>query len=168
MLDRSRPLFAFARCHRVMNEAYLRQQETHGKRDRADRSPSELVPGRAQASFGRSTAGDNCAYVDDLRTHLKEAGARTRGGAAISLHLLFGVSAEWIQETGGIHDGRNSRVLKLFEEVKTFSEKHIGGVYAIRMDLDERGGGVVDVFAAPVHMRSGRPRKDGSRGKKRL
>ena len=115
--------------------------------------------------FWSRFGSESGAYVDDLRAYLRGVGARTRGGAAISAHLLLGVSAEWLQETGGIHDGSNTRVKRLFEEAKSFAEMHIGGVYAMRMDLDERGSGVVDIFATHTHMRRGRPRKDGTRGK---
>ena len=164
MLDISRTLFAFARFHRVMNESYLRQQEAHGKRT----SPTAAIrPGAnpALSLFWSRFGSESGAYVDDLRAYLREIGARTRGGAAISAHLLLGVSPEWLKETGGIHDGSNTRVKRLFEEAKSFAEIHIGGVYAMRMDLDERGSGVVDIFATHTHMRRGRPRKDGTRGK---
>jgi hypothetical protein len=39
-----------------------------------------------------------------------------------------------------------------------------GWVFVARLDLDEAGGGVVDIFCAPVRSRSGRTKKDGSHG----
>ncbi len=160
----TKTIFAFARLHRAMDEPYLRQQEAHGRRE----SPTAAVrPGAdpALSLFWSRYGSATCEYVNDLRSYLHDSGARTRKGAALTAHLLLGISSDWLAETGGVHDGSgNTRVLKLFEQAKVFAETHFGGLYAMRMDLDERGAGVVDCFVAPVHMRRGRPRKDGSRG----
>jgi len=120
---------------------------------------------RGDCLYWSQSGGPSANYVEDFRAHLKAAGARTRQGSAIAVHLLMGVSPSWIAETGGIHDGQNSRIQALFSQVKSFAETHVGGVFAMRLDLDERGGGVVDVYAAPVHDRKGRTKKDGSSGR---
>ena len=163
MLDIPRPIFAFTRIHRINTLAYLRQQEQHARRTVPT---AEVRPGATPghqifwSAFG-SEPGD---YAEDFKRLKLRDGARERAGAALGLHMLVGVSGEWLEETGDLHDAANPRLHDLFKTVKTWAEASIGGVYAMRLDLDERGGGVVDVFAAPSFHRAGRPKKDGTRG----
>ena len=84
-------------------------------------------------------------------------------GAPFGLHLLLNVSPEWIEEAGDLHAEDNERNRRLYEEAQGFFSG-IPGLVAARMDLDEVGGGVVDLFLAPVFSRTSRLRKDGSRG----
>ena len=83
--------------------------------------------------------------------------------APLGLHLLLNVSPEWIEEAGDLHAEDNERNRRLYEEAQGFFSG-IPGLVAARMDLDEVGGGVVDLFLAPVFSRTSRLRKDGSRG----
>ena len=77
--------------------------------------------------------------------------------------MQLNVSPDWIREVGDLHDERNERNRLLYRAAQDFVQ-NIKGVVAVRMDLDEEGGGVVDIYLAPVFPRTNRLRKDGSRG----
>jgi chromosome segregation ATPase len=98
-----------------------------------------------------------------FQDHKKTTGARERRGSAIMLHMLFIISPEWVCRAGGLHDRENPRNIKLFEQAIACARKEIGGVVAARLDLDEMGGAVVDVFCSPVSTRS-RTKKNGTQG----
>ena len=74
------------------------------------------------------------------------------------MHLQLGISPDWFGDQ--LFDPGSDRVRKVTAVATRFVEKHLGGgVFAARFDVDEEsGGGVVDVFASPVHenARSGR------------
>ena len=93
----------------------------------------------------------------------KHFGARYRKGAPLGVNLQLNVSTGWIREVGDLHDERNERNRLLYQAALDFVQD-IKGVVAARMDLDEEGGGVVDIYVAPVFPRTNRLRKDGSRG----
>ncbi len=90
--------------------------------------------------------------------HLKRSGASLRKGAAVAMHLQLGISPGWFGDQ--LFDPGSDRVRKVTKLATQFVEKRLGGgVFAARFDVDEEsGGGVVDVFASPVHenARSGR------------
>jgi len=62
--------------------------------------------------------------------------------------MLCVVSPEWLAETGDPRDPENPRVKELFKASKEWAEEKFGPgcVIASRMDMDEAGSGVVDVF----------------------
>jgi len=76
--------------------------------------------------------------------------------------MLVGVSPEWIEETGGLHDPKNPRNSDLLSAAVGWAQIWSGQcVLAGRLDLDETGGAVADVLVAPVREerhRSGRVR----------
>jgi len=67
--------------------------------------------------------------------------------------MLLTVSPEWIQASGDMHDPQNPKNQMLFDQAKKWAEEKFGprSVIAARMDMDEAGGGVVDIFLVPVH-----------------
>ena len=150
--------FAFVR-HSKLDRAALIAAERHGKRN--DRTSAARLRDGAESGAGLAVMRDQPngwvirEDARDLRDRLKawkaETGARENPRGRSVLHSLIGVSPEWIEETGDLHDPKNPRVRKLLEAAVRWAEAEIGGVFAARIDLDERGGGVVDVFAAPVH-----------------
>lgn len=152
-------LFAFVRTHTIDTRSYLRSQARHAARS----SPTaETRPGATPGLALRWSIIDKPNdYVAAYEAHKEKAAAAERTGAALGLHLLIGVSPEWIEEGGDLHDPRNPRNALLMEHAVKFAQQVIGGVYAARLDLDEFGGGVVDVFAAPVHMRKPKSSKTG-------
>lgn len=80
----------------------------------------------------------------------------------LGAHLIVCVSKEWIAEAGSIHDRQNPRNQAVFQQAVSWSEATFGkgATYNARMDMDEKGGGVVDLFIAPVRIdgRSKKPR----------
>ena len=90
----------------------------------------------------------------------KEQGARERKGTRPVAHLLLGVSPEWVKEAGDLHDRDNPNLVKLAETARAWAESEMGGCFALRVDLDEAGGALVDVFCTPmVEQRIGRGRQ---------
>lgn len=161
--------FAFVR-HQKLDRAALAAAERHGKR--ADRTSAARLrrgarPGDGLAfalrEDGKLRAG---AGARDLRAAFtlrkKLSGAEENPRGASVLHSIVGVSPEWVEAAGGLHDPKNPRLQALLKCAVRWAEQEIGGVFAARIDLDERGGGVVDVFCAPAH------RMKFGRGKERL
>jgi hypothetical protein len=65
--------------------------------------------------------------------------------------MLVGVSPEWVKEAGDIHDPKNPRNKALLDTARAWADTWSGGgCYAARLDLDETGGAVVDLFIAPT------------------
>ncbi len=91
--------------------------------------------------------------------HLQATGARCYSGAALGLHLIVGVSPEWVAEAGDPHDAKTPRVQDLMRAARDWAEDKIGDVWAVRYDLDEKGSAVVDVLCSPVraHKATGQP-----------
>lgn len=149
--------YAFVRAERIRDRSEMARLALHGRRldptgtRRADATRTPFNP-----------AGSN--YVDDpldlvlaLNSFLAETGTVLYGRAPIALHLIVGVSPAWIRDTGGLHDPANPRNVALAREAVAWTEAQLGGdeppcVIAWRLDLDEAGGGLVDVFAAPTRV----------------
>lgn len=85
-------------------------------------------------------------------------GENKNGG--VGLHVMTVVSASFFAETGDVYDPGNPRIKAHFEASIAFVEHMFGAgsVYMARMDLDELGTGVVDLFVAP-HRIDGRGKK---------
>jgi hypothetical protein len=106
--------------------------------------PKALSPGVAPA-------GQHRRYRDAWKAHAASQGATVRKGApAFSAHLV-GVSVDWVKEAGGLHDPRNPRNRQLFKAAVLWAQEWSGGgVFAARMDLNEKGGAIVDILTAPI------------------
>lgn len=158
-----KPHYAFARVDKLKTIADLVKAQLHA--DRNEKANCEVRPGTSpdkdQIRWTRGT-GDG---VFDLIAGWKEAkgSARERQKASICMHLILGVSPEWVQVAGGLHDQANPRNLALLRAAHDFGETQIGRVAAVRLDLDEMGGGVVDVFCVPITGRQPKLKKDGTR-----
>jgi hypothetical protein len=148
----------------MRTRGYVRTQVKHALRE-GDASAS-VRPGAVPM------AGWACSAVTPERPRDYEAafkaapkhfGARYRRGAPLGVNLQLIISPDWIREVGDLHDERNERNRLLYQAALAFV-RDIKGVVAARMDLDEEGGGVVDIYVAPVFPRTNRLRKDGSRG----
>lgn len=82
----------------------------------------------------------------------------TKNGG-VGLHVMTVVSERYFAETGDVHNPNNPRIKAVFEESIKWAEHTFGegSVYMARMDLDEFGTGVVDMFLTP-HRIDGRSR----------
>lgn len=75
-----------------------------------------------------------------------------RSKTEIGIHLLVVVPSEQIRKGRAIYDPRNPDTLKAIDEAVKWAEswQDKGSVFAYRFDLDEKGTGVIDLFATPV------------------
>jgi len=157
---------AYVRTKPITSAQYLSAQTKHGQR----RDASSVPRMREGATPGdgcdwppqlRPTAEDpGRNYLAAHRDFVKAKGASLRKNAARGLHHLVGVSRSWIAETGEVHDPENPRNQELLTAAIDWANDWSGGgVFAARLDLDENGAAVVDLFVAPIreqHHKSGR------------
>ena len=148
----------------IRTKAYLKTQHEHACREgtgaESVRPGAVPMAGWAYSPVIPDRPRDYVAAFEAVPEHF---GARYRNRAPLGLHLLLDVSREWIEEEGDLHAEDNQRNRLLYQEAQNFFAG-IPGLVAARMDLDEEGGGVVDIFLAPVFSRTNRLRKDGTRG----
>lgn len=142
--------FAFARCKKL-NMSGLVAAERHARRQdnskHVDRSRTHLNPVEGYAGVD-----DPLAIRDAYKARKKDTGASERKGVAVAVHMLLGVSPDWIAAAGDVHDPHNPRNKELFDSAKSFMEERFGpgSVIHVRLDVDEAGSGIVDVIAVPV------------------
>lgn len=131
----------------------LKAMSRHARRD--DRISQLRRRPEAQAGAAMHWLFDDAAgldYAGQLDALLSSRGASLRNGAPVAHHMLVGVSPEWIEETGRLHDARNPRNADLLSAAVGWSQLWSGQcVIAGRLDLDETGGAVADVIVAPIH-----------------
>lgn len=138
--------------------------EAHAKRlDKTSllRRVRELDP-MAWSKLGSGINGGGCDLWEAFRRYKAETGTVERGGASIALHLLVGVSREWLEEDGrDPHSPENGRIQQLFDEAKAWAESWAGdgSVIHSRFDLDETGSGNVDLVVVPSRMQRRKTRK---------
>jgi peptidoglycan hydrolase CwlO-like protein len=163
MSTSAKQIFAFARCDRLKTLKQLAKAQAHAERDPT--AKCQVRPGtNPDKDQVRWTLGADQGAFDLVEGWRRAKGsARERSGAPICLHILLCVSPEWVERSGGVHDRDNPANKALLAAARNFAEREIGQVAAARLDLDEDGGGVVDVFVVPTFERQRRLRKDGSR-----
>ena len=91
-------------------------------------------------------------YFADYKVQKAALGASERGGTAPVTHLICVVSPDWIREVGDLHDPANPRNKLLLDGAIAWARGVFGenSILAARLDVDEKGGGVADVFVAAV------------------
>lgn len=144
--------FAAVRIQTIKSINTLKTIEAHGMRlDEASRTRCDMS--RKEDSLTYSIADDPRAVVSAYRKRKADTQAKEYKGAALGIHALCVVSPEWIKQSGDLHDPRNPRNTALFEAAKAWGNKTFGAgsVVSARLDLDEAGGGVVDLVIIPVH-----------------
>ena len=177
-------MFAFVRCKRLKDTAAIAAASSHALgSDRSARSRRRegydgpravcLIKGDTE-KWKRATlvrppdegeTPDPLPYPVDYRSaytrHLKRNQAHQAGNSHAAMHLIVGVSPEWFERPDGTHEGhdvRSEKVRKLMLAAIRWAETELGGVWAARYDLDERGFGIVDLMCSPI-------RKHGKSGK---
>lgn len=145
-------MLAYTRTFDVPSVQYLTAQTRHARRE--DRTSQErlrpgAVPGEALA--WSIDGGPRPDYVASFKAFKKAKGASERVGAKLGVHILAGVSPEWVREAGDLHDPNNPRNGELLRAAIAWANTWSnGGCYAARIDLDETGGAVVDLLIAPT------------------
>jgi len=146
------PLFAAVRVRRISSLQHLNACSLHGQR----KDPSALKRcdmSRTSQNIATSDYSDNpLDLVKAFKERKSRTGAKEYGKAPLGLHALCIISPEAIAKHGDVHDPNNPFNVKMFHEAKAWAEKEFGegSVIASRMDMDERGSGVVDLFIVPV------------------
>ena len=165
--------YAFLR-HKLLDFPKLAAAERHGQGlDQTSKRRRRLnaverclsICGDGEAKIG----GEHFQLKRAFAEHKKKHGAREHPNGRPVLHLIVGVSPSWVKEGGDPHDPDNPRNRLLVDATRRFAEQEYGGVFAARLDIDEHGSSIVDVFCAPVReMRlGGRKKKDGTPRKTR-
>lgn len=143
----------------LKNFAQIQSAERHAKREDLTGKARQRPDGDHRQNYFWSRAGEGldhggADYAAAFKAHKAAHGITTeRKGAALGLHLLVGVSPEWLtQEGGDPRDLNNLYVQQLIEHAKIWAEEWMGkgAVWAVRYDTDEAGAGVVDILASPV------------------
>lgn len=152
---------AYTRSKSIRSVQYLSAQSKHAWREdktSEKRMRLDAVPGtniswtleNGPSPFDPQNTSKKPDYLAAYKKFKADNGVGERKGAQLGIHLLVGVSVEWIEETGGLHDPDNPRNRQLLEAAVSWANTWSRGVYAARLDLDETGGAVVDLFVAPV------------------
>jgi hypothetical protein len=156
--------FASARVFHIETWGYVETQRAHAFRE--GKHLQSVRPGAIPQdgwAYSPVTPGEPRDYVRAFQAVPQHFQARYRNSAPLGAHIILYVTPAWIEETGDLHAKDNPRNQMLYQAAQDFV-RDIPGLVAARMDLDEQGGGVVDIFLAPVFPRQSRLRKDGTRG----
>ena len=143
--------FAAVRVQKIMGLRGMQSIENHGRRlDPA--SAARVDPSRTQDNLAWSCSDDPLAVVEAFRRRKAETGAKEYRGSPLGLHVLCVVSPEWCAAAGDLHDPGNDRNQRLFQAARDWGDQTFGpgAVVAARMDMDESGGGVVDLVIVPI------------------
>lgn len=150
----AKPIFGCVRAKPIKNMAGLVAMEKHGRRqDKSCQGRCDFSRSQDNLAWSCSASGDPLDVVGAFKHRKAETNAKEYGKAPVALHMLLTVSPEWVQDAGDMHDPKNPNNRKLFAEAQKWAEEKFGpgSVIASRMDMDEAGGGVVDIFVVPVH-----------------
>lgn len=151
---------AAIRVNKLTSIAQLRGQSLHAQRH--DETGKMRVREDAEPGAGLAWSkldGNDRDYLTAFKVHKSETGAGERKGAPLALQAICVVSPEWVEKAGDLHDPDNPHNRQLFDQAKAWSESWAGdgAVFASRLDLDERGGAVVDLMISPVRESRGKP-----------
>ena len=150
---------AAIRVNKISSIAQLRGASLHAQR--YDETGKARVREGAEPGFGLawSKAENDRDYLAAFKAHKSELGAGERKGAPLCLQAICVVSPEWVEKAGNLHDPDNPHNRQLFDQAKAWAEDWggPGSVVATRLDLDEKGGAVVDVLVSPIRESRGKP-----------
>lgn len=140
------------RVNKIKTVAQLRGLTLHAERHDEIGQARVREGAVAGEALAWSKAENPRDYLAAFKAHKAELGAGERKNAPIAMQALCVVSPEWVQQAGDLHDRANPRNIALFEQAKAWAESWAGkgAVFGVRLDLDEKGGAVVDLMIAPV------------------
>jgi len=150
---------AAIRVNKIKSIAQLRGATLHAERHDETgkaRVREDAEPGHAIAW---SKADNDRDYLTAFKAHKAEMGAGERKNAPLCMQALCVVSPEWVEKAGDLHDANNPHNQQLFDQAKAWAESWAGdgAVFGARLDLDEKGGAVVDLMISPVRESRGKP-----------
>ena len=150
---------AAIRVNKITTIAQLRGATLHAERH--DETGKARVREGAEAghALAWSKADTDRDYLAAFKAHKAEMGAGERKGAPLCMQALCVVSPEWVEKAGDLHDANNPHNQQLFDQAKAWAESWAGdgAVFGARLDLDEKGGAVVDLMISPVRESRGKP-----------
>ncbi|CAA2136832.1 hypothetical protein [Methylobacterium bullatum] len=144
------------RLRKIKTQTNLASLQSHGRR--LDPSSKDRIdPGRTQRNiaFSAYLPEDPLNLVAAWEVATATLGASRYGRAAIAAHVLVIVSPGCVDAAGDRHDPANPINVVLVREAVAWAEQVFGtgSVFAGRLDVDEHGAGVVDLFVMPVRLR---------------
>lgn len=150
---------AAIRINKIKSISQLRGATLHAERHDETgkaRVREGAVAGHALAWSKADTDRD---YLSAFKAHKAEMGAGERKNAPLCMQALCVVSPEWVEKAGNLHDADNPHNQQLFDQAKAWAESWAGegAVFGARLDLDEKGGAVVDLMISPVRESRGKP-----------
>ena len=150
---------AAIRVNKIKTIAQLRGATLHAERHDEIGRARVREGAEAGEALAWSKAENNRDYLAAFKAHKVELGAGERKNAPLAMQALCVVSPEWVQQAGDLHDRNNPRNIVLFDQAKAWAESWAGkgAVFGARLDLDEKGGAVVDLMIAPVRDSRGKP-----------
>jgi len=143
--------FAFTHSEPVETRQRLRDLERHGLR--VDLLARKNLRQGAISGAGLDWPNFNGRRLTRAYAEFKKRNDVDPRKRAQLLHSIgIGVSPRWIKEAGDLHDPANPRNVQLFDAAIAWVKSFAGddAVVSARMDLDEEGGGWVDVYFAPI------------------
>lgn len=143
--------YAYTHSEAVKSRQRLRDLERHGLR--IDRLAKENLRTGAVAGAGLDWPNyDGRRLTKAYAEFKKRNDVDPRKGAQLLHSIGVGISPGWIREGGDLHDPANPRNVQVFEAAIAWVKSFAGddAIVSARMDLDELGGGWVDVYFAPM------------------
>ncbi|MEO8684612.1 MAG: hypothetical protein ABI414_07185, partial [Devosia sp.] len=139
---------AMSRHSLRMDGASLRRLRPDAKKGAALHWSSRLHDHGVKAEDFEAMRDVEAAFKAHKKRHA--IGETANGG--LGIHLMVNVTSSFITDRGKLHDPSNEANQALFAESMAFARSVFGenSLYAARMDLDETGGGVVDLFLTPA------------------
>ncbi|MDN7351319.1 hypothetical protein [Acetobacter senegalensis] len=146
------------RVQQIKSMATIRMAEAHGKRE-DEVSEKRVEKSRTFLNLVASRYSPAAPLELEIAYKaFKEATGASEGkGAAIMAHMIVVISPDVLAETGDPRDPNNPKVQALFEQAQAWARSEFGeeSLIAARLDVDEKGAGVVDLFVCPTAMQSG-------------
>ena len=145
--------FAFTHSEPVETRQRLRDLERHGLR--VDLLARKNLRHGAISGAGLDWPNFSGRRLTKAYAEFKKRNdVNPRKGAQLLHSIGIGISPGWIRETGDLHDPANPRNVQIFDAAIAWVKSFAGddAVISARMDLDEEGGGWVDVYFAPIRL----------------
>jgi hypothetical protein len=153
--------FSFVSISKIRNRQYLAAMQNHAQR--LDQTGKDRQREGADWRDNLGWPYDDMGFkpLDCFERFLQKTGAVETKGAPLGFHMIVGVSPDWVRGKGDLHDPKNPANKELFSAAVDWANEAFGdgAVYNARMDLDEVGGAVVDVFVAPTTLGGGKHNK---------
>jgi hypothetical protein len=154
--------FSFVSINKIRNRQYLAAMQNHAQR--LDQTGKDRQ--REGADWRDNLGwpyGDDMGFkpFDCFERFIEKTGAVETKGAPLGFHMIVGLSPDWVKAKGDLHDPKNTANKELFAAAIDWANEAFGdgAVYNARMDLDEVGGAVVDVFVTPTTLGGGKHNK---------